>query len=128
MNVFVYGTLMKGHGNHVLLEEEKFLGKAVLEDYGLYNVSSFPGIIKQESSAVKGEVYSICERTLKRLDTLESEGSLYIRRLVQVALESNDERVNAYVYIWNRTVDQQSYVPFDKLPWKPCRKRFSYML
>lgn len=128
MKVFVYGTLMKGHGNHILLENDKFLGNAVLKDYGLYNVSSFPGIIKQDGAAVKGEVYSISESTLKRLDTLESEGSLYIRNLVPVTLESANQIINAYVYVWNRDLNLNSYVPFEKLPWKPCLKKFSYML
>jgi len=126
MEVFVYGTLMKGHRNHILLENDKFIENAVLEGYGLYNVSSFPGIIKQDGAAIKGEVYSISESTLKRLDNLESEGSLYIRNLVPVTLENNNQ-INAFVYIWNMAVDPKSFVPLENLPWKPCAKKFSYM-
>lgn len=123
MNVFVYGTLMKPYGNHALIEDEKFLGNAVLEGYGLYNVSPFfPGIIEQEGAAVKGEVYDINEATLKKLDRLEGEGSLYIRKNVQVILESK-EVISAYVYIWNKAIDPQSYIPFEKSPWKPFRKK-----
>ena len=125
MKVFVYGTLMKGHGNNILLENDTFLSNALLDGYGLYKVSSFPGIIKHCGAAVKGEVYNISEFTLKRLDALESEGSLYIRELVSVTLENN-QNIHAYVYVWNKAVNPQSYVPFEKLPWKPSHKRFSY--
>ncbi len=41
MNVFVYGTLMKGNRNHFYLKNDVFLGNAVLDNYGLYNVSTF---------------------------------------------------------------------------------------
>jgi gamma-glutamylcyclotransferase (GGCT)/AIG2-like uncharacterized protein YtfP len=109
---------MKGHRNHGILKNDKFLGNAVLEGYGLYNVSSFPCIIKQNDAAVKGEAYNISESTLKRLDELENEGVLYTRRLVTIDLKSN-KKVNAYVYIWNNAVNPQSYLPFEKLPWKP---------
>lgn len=108
---------MKDHRNHSILKNDKFLGNAVLEGYGLYNVSSFPGIIKQNDAAVKGEVYNISKRTLKKLDALESEGVLYTRKLVTIDLKS--KKINAYVYVWNSTVNPQSYVPFEKSPWKP---------
>ncbi len=48
---------------------------------------------------------------------LENEGSLYIRSLVPVTLSDN-QKIYAYVYIWNRDVDPNTYVPFENLPWK----------
>lgn len=44
--VFVYGTLMKGHGNHsYYLSQSEFHGKGEITGYALYAVSSFPGIV-----------------------------------------------------------------------------------
>jgi len=39
--VYVYGTLMKGHGNHgYYLSQSEFLGKGEITGYALYAVSS----------------------------------------------------------------------------------------
>ena len=82
MKVFVYGTLMKGLSNHFFCSEfDQTVAPASLRGYGLYQVASyFPGIIEESESMVLGEVYDIDEVTLKKMDSLEGEGDLYIRK------------------------------------------------
>ena len=73
--VFVYGTLMKGHGNHGhYLSQSEFQGKGEITGYALYAVSSFPGIVSEHGEKVKCEVYVVDRDTLKRLDSHEIGG------------------------------------------------------
>jgi gamma-glutamylcyclotransferase (GGCT)/AIG2-like uncharacterized protein YtfP len=117
MKVFVYGTLMKGCRNHRLLINEKFVGEGKLQNYGLYNVtSSYPGVVPRNGAAVLGEIYDVSEKTLERLDQLEGEGRLYIRKAVSV--ETVNGEMEAYIYLWNRTVNEKDYVDVRKLPWR----------
>ena len=108
--VFVYGTLMKGHGNHgYYLSQSEFLGKGEIASYALYAVSSFPGIVPEVGEKVKGEDYIVDRDTLKRLDSLEGEGSLYLRKLVEVLVEG--QIVQGWTYIWNHdTVQRKDYL------------------
>ena len=117
MNVFVYGTLMKGYWNHRLLEREKFIGEGKIQNYGLYNVTSpYPGVIQKNGASVLGEIYDVSEKTLKKLDELEGEGTLYIRRAVNV--ETSEGVLEAYTYLWNKTVNEKDYVDVKDLPWR----------
>ena len=82
--VFVYGTLMRGERADNLLRDADFAGDAVLRDYAMYDLGSYPGIAARKGEAVLGELYYVDDFTLKRLDEYESEGSLYHRITVQV--------------------------------------------
>jgi len=116
IKVFVYGTLMRGEDNHDLfLSESKFIGYAELAGYGLYNVSSYPGIVPECNEKVKGEVYEVDQQTLARLDWLEDEGELYIRREVEV--DTSEGRLKAYAYIWNGNVDGMKKLRYEDQPW-----------
>lgn len=94
--VFVYGTLKKGYGNwRGLLSDQKYIGEGTTKDrYVLGNVG-FPFAFPEEFvkdfidedmiRPVLGDVFYVDnETTLRKLDFLEGEGSLYHRRLVQV--------------------------------------------
>lgn len=120
--VFVYGTLMQGHGNHRLLaQHDPTMQPARLDGYALYQVASFPGIIPEESAAVRGEFYEISQDTLDALDRLEGEGSLYLRKEVTVTLEKNGSQARAYTYIWNGGVDPKTRISFADQPWKKAQ-------
>ena len=121
MLVFVYGTLMKGRWNHNFLLNEKFIGQGSVLNYGLYNVSSFPGVIRKDGAKVLGELYDVSEKTLEKLDILEGEGSMYLRRAVMV--ETEQSQVEAYIYVWNRKVKDEDFIEFNNLPWRPNNKR-----
>lgn len=85
IKVFVYGTLMRGRGNHAFyLGNQRFLGIAELEGYALYDLGSFPGIIAESAETVRGELYEIDAQCLSQLDKLEGNGSLYIRESVTI--------------------------------------------
>lgn len=102
--VLVYGTLMKGQSNHdYFLGNANFLGKAMLPNYEMYDLGSYPGIV-EGFGKVQGEVYGVDDSILESIDYLESEGNLYIRKLVKVFL-SNDEIMDAWCYIYNRSVE-----------------------
>ena len=73
MKVFVYGTLRKGFGNHSLLYNANFVGKATIKA-AMYSMGYVPYVSLQtyeENDLVHGEVYEIDKDTLKRLDRLE---------------------------------------------------------
>jgi gamma-glutamylcyclotransferase (GGCT)/AIG2-like uncharacterized protein YtfP len=115
--VFVYGTLMQGNENHRnYLSQSGFLGKGEITGYALYAVSSFPGIVPEAGEKVKGEIYKVDYPTLKRLDSLEGEGSLYLRKLVDVLL--NGQLVQAWAYIWNHETEDTEKINFVDQPWK----------
>jgi len=103
MNIFVYGTLMNGQRANSYLNGAEFKGSFCLNGYAKYDLGSFPGIVEKENESVVGEVYAVTEDMLPMMDRYEGEGSLYIRR--EVIVERGNEKVVAWVYIYNHSVD-----------------------
>ncbi|MBR3638846.1 MAG: gamma-glutamylcyclotransferase [Lachnospiraceae bacterium] len=106
MNIFVYGTLMKGQSANHYLNGADYKGTFCLNGYAMYDIGSFPGIVEKENESVIGEVYSITEAMLPMMDRYEGEGDLYIRR--EVLVERGTEVEVAWAYIFNRSVDGYS--------------------
>jgi len=84
--VFVYGTLKHGHPNHRLLRD----GRAVFggEDQiagAMHDLGGFPAVHLGVSDVVHGEVYTVDEPTLARLDRLEGHPSFYQRTRVRMS-------------------------------------------
>ena len=102
MNIFVYGTLMKGQSANHYLNGADYKGTFCLNGYAMYDIGSFPGIVENENESVVGEVYSITEEMLPMMDRYEGEGSLYLRR--EVIVERDGEKVIAWAYIYNNSV------------------------
>lgn len=117
MYLFVYGSLLSQNSHNYLLNNCNFIGKAVLDGYGLYKVSWYPAIVPKENSKVIGEVYEVDENTLHKLDEFEDEGKLYKRREVELIVDGR-EKIRAYAYIYLLDIDEKNYIPFEKLPWK----------
>ena len=116
IKVFVYGTLMRnGHNHQYYLQGQKYLGQAILSGYALYNLGSYPGVVADETGLVLGELYEIDLKTLRRLDILEGNGSLYIRQPVEVQIQ--DETVEAEVYVWNGEVRPEDKIELCAQPW-----------
>lgn len=73
--LFVYGTLMKGFGNHHCIAAGEFLGPAQVP--GMLYVNGLPyarydgGMLDQMMSFIQGELYLVDEVTLRRCDRLE---------------------------------------------------------
>jgi gamma-glutamylcyclotransferase (GGCT)/AIG2-like uncharacterized protein YtfP len=118
MNVFVYGTLMRGNSNYYhYLADCEFIGEADLKDYSLFNLGWYPGIKREKNSIVKGEVFKIDQQIKSRLDILEGEGDLYLVNKVDVAI-NNIGKCAALVYVYNNEVDESSRIPIEKQPWR----------
>ena len=100
--VFVYGTLMRNQRNHGYLEEATYIGDGSLEGYGIYDLGRYPGIIEGHGT-VYGEGYQVTKETEKRVDYLEEEGDLYLKKPEMVRLD-NGETVLAMVYVYNKSV------------------------
>jgi gamma-glutamylaminecyclotransferase len=108
--VFVYGTLKRGYPNNPLLEGSEFLGEAVtVLTYKAVTVpaskmvgTSFPVIMPDPSGKpVAGEIYTVDDATLARLDQLEREGRSYDRVMIDATLPlSNGERLPAQAFIY----------------------------
>ncbi len=98
---FVYGTLRHRQGNHYVLDSSKFLGMAkTKKKYALYG-SGVPFLSRNMAiSQVIGEVYSIDDATLRRLDQLEGHPDMYKREQAEVVLEDGTELI-AWIYFYD---------------------------
>jgi gamma-glutamylaminecyclotransferase len=86
IRVFVYGTLKKGHGNHVLIESANgvFMGyDAVTGPYKMCDMIGFPGAYHpgdgSMSKTLYGELYAMEPEGLATLDMLEGHPNFYKR-------------------------------------------------
>jgi gamma-glutamylcyclotransferase (GGCT)/AIG2-like uncharacterized protein YtfP len=101
--LFVYGTLMRGYGNHHRLAHCPFLGKAItVAPFGLYDCGSCPGMVKagKGGQPILGEVYQIDGDTLASCDRLEGHPHFYKREEIEVDVEDGKkkERLVALAY------------------------------
>jgi gamma-glutamylaminecyclotransferase len=108
--VFVYGTLKRGYPNNPMLEGCEFLGEAVtVLTYKAVTVpaykmvgTGFPVIMPDPSGKpVAGELYTVDDATLARLDQLEREGRSYDRVTIDATVPlSNGERLTTQAFIY----------------------------
>lgn len=110
--VFVYGTLMTGQPANHYLDGGTCLGRYVLQNYAMYHLGSYPGILPQAGESVLGEVYEIPESLWAQMDEYEGEGSLYHRR--HVTVEQDGKPLEVQVYIYARSVEG---CPLMREPW-----------
>ena len=86
IRVFVYGTLKGGLVNHGPLEQQRFLGRALLRGkYRFINMGWYPGVVKYPDGAersIGGEVYEIDGDILNTLDMIEGHPHYYCREKV----------------------------------------------
>ena len=96
--VFVYGTLLQGLSNHVILAQARFLGTARTKElYALY-MDAFPKVIRDEPvSSIVGEIYLVDGPTLAWLDDLEDHPFQYRREQVLVIMDDGEETL-AWIY------------------------------
>lgn len=99
VDLFVYGTLMKGQSANLILDGCTYRGRYCLKDYGMLDLGAYPGVAAYPGESTVGEVYSVPADLLPSLDTYEDEGKLYTRKIVTVSNENN--RIPVYVYIYN---------------------------
>lgn len=98
--VFVYGTLKRGHGNHLLLCASRFLGKCHTPPaYSLHDLGFFPGLVRDGHMPIPGEVFEVDHDTLAALDVLEGYPRFYDRELIDTPYGA------AWVYVYMGSVD-----------------------
>ena len=115
--VFVYGTLMSGRSNSFLMEGSSFLGEASVRGYSMYEPSWYPGVRRDPDGVVLGELYEVDKETMKRLNELEGEGSLY--ELDYAAAVTDAGTIHgAAVYVYLHDVRPESHVPLENQPWR----------
>lgn len=87
MKVFVYGSLLKGLGNHPLLERSRLVQAEARTPpaYTLHDLGGFPAMVAGGSTSVVGEVYEVDGATLERLDRLEGHPRFYMRTRIRLA-------------------------------------------
>jgi gamma-glutamylcyclotransferase (GGCT)/AIG2-like uncharacterized protein YtfP len=100
VNLFVYGTLKKGHRNHhVLGPDARFLCNATVYNMTMHKGPGFPYAVFKDNSEIKGEVYEL--PNLAACDRLEGYPHHYLRTEVICwdDDESDDENHDtAWVY------------------------------
>lgn len=71
--LFCYGTLRKGFGLHDALEDSPFIADAAVKGFRMFSLGGFPGVVRDETAGtIKGEIYEVTLRLLRRLDHIES--------------------------------------------------------
>jgi gamma-glutamylaminecyclotransferase len=97
--LFVYGTLKRGQRSHHLLRGQVFEHEArTAPRYRLYDAGAFPLLVEDPANglAVQGEVWSVDDAALDRLDEWEGVPRLYSRR--PITLEGEAGPVWAYFF------------------------------
>jgi len=98
--VFVYGTLKSGFSNHYLLDGCEYLGDAATVPTYKMIENGFPVIMPDPGGKpLAGEIYTVNDETLARLDQLEREGSSYDRELIDVLADGEHLPTKAFIYV-----------------------------
>lgn len=103
INVFVYGTLRQGEPNAHLLKRATCIAEQCWTDGFLYDTGyGYPAMQPTPSSRIYGELYSVTEEALGRLDQLEGyregrKNNLY-ERIVQTVYTDKGS-FHSYMYI-----------------------------
>ena len=119
--VFVYGTLMQGHGNARLLDGLAPDFEGIVKNVDMFDLFGFPGI-RPGTGTVHGAVYDVDEATLANLDRLEGvEHGLYTRETVTVH-GHDGSTTEAEAYFYARGVDRH-YPLIESGDWGEWRNR-----
>jgi gamma-glutamylcyclotransferase (GGCT)/AIG2-like uncharacterized protein YtfP len=101
--VFVYGTLKRGYGNHHLLKNQLYLGKAKTKQKWAMvgNGMPFPYVLSVNNLGyqVEGEVYMVDGLTLKALDRLEGVPTHYKKLNVGVIYTDDNSTDTVSMYV-----------------------------
>ncbi len=118
MLVFVYGTLMANNRNHnQFMKQAEFVSTAILNDYAIYNLGTYPGIKPDQGKRVHGEIYKITPEILHKLNELEEEGSLYVIAYENIIV--NDKLYeNVIVYVYNLPITGYESIRECNQPWR----------
>ena len=127
--LFVYGSLMKGRYNHNgYMEKAVFLGKGYIEDFSLYDLGYYPGILHNGGQGkVLGELYEVSVEDYERICRLEGNGHLYQSEAVTAHFEGYGDTVLAEVFVYLGNVDEAKRIPVKKQPWTEGGEEMEYV-
>ncbi len=120
--VFVYGTLMTGGRNEVLLKNSSLLSKKSVTQENRFLMIQFnslftagkqtPAVVSNGEGYIQGEVYEVDDHGLEKLDKLEGNGVHYQRE--EVSLQDG-RKAWMYVLLSNEIPSQeQDRICFDQ--------------
>lgn len=96
--LFVYGTLKRGLSNASRLEGAIFEGvRSTANGYALHRVAGFPALVRSGDGIVRGEVYTVSDEHLRRLDAFEDSPNWYQREIIRL-----DDGCEADAYLMSR--------------------------
>ena len=103
-NIFVYGTLKRGHEWHSPLAGKEFLTEAETKPrYFMYSLGTYPGLVDAESQQgdrIAGEVYRVDRECRQRLDEIEEvDSGMYELREIELENAAEISPVFAYFYL-----------------------------
>lgn len=111
--IIVYGTLKRGHGNHILLRNSTFIkemeliigGCALKRGYGFPYLYHRAG---QKSEPFICELFEVNDPTLNDLDSLEGHPTFYTRTYIT--------ELDAWIYIYkhNDVADNETIFNFGR--------------
>lgn len=118
---FVYGTLMKKGRWDYILSESEYIGKFITvdDDFRMFSYSQqFPvvkkrrpgGKVRTTEAHIFGELYKINLDTLRAMDYLESNGTMYQRELVKVENPKCNLIFTAWMYVGVPEYWQEMYL------------------
>lgn len=100
----VYGTLMGGFHNNILMEEARFIDRGESEFWAtMYSAGGFPILSTAEpTSKIVVELYTLPltlegEKALERIDGLEGHPDWY-KRVIKT-FNINGEKIRAWIYV-----------------------------
>jgi len=105
-NVFVYGTLKRGHVLHHVLAGQEVLGEAkTTPEYVMVSLGDFPGLVTPDAFAeevkgqsIEGELYRVDRDCLVELDRVECVSENMYQRLPVSLLVPSDVAAQTYIF------------------------------
>jgi len=117
MNLFVYGTLLKGLVRQSVLRSSRYEGPGLIRAE-LFDLGVFPGL-HEGRDAVVGEIYQVDDETINTLDNIEGHRtdrpseSYFIRKQVRVRKFADGETVEAACYLFNQSAPENKIIHGD---------------
>ena len=116
LQIFVYGTLMRGFSRHHFMSDGRFEGEASAVGR-LISLVEYPALL-DGAGMVRGELYSFDDlpAALDVLDDVENfeptnpEASEYVREVRRVRRDDGAE-IRAWLYLYNRPAGSAPFIP-----------------
>jgi len=111
MQLFVYGSLLRGMSLSKTMEGTQFMGPAFVKA-DLFFLGFYPGIVPG-SQIVFGELYEVPDSIIPKIDEVEdyiemnNEKSLYLRQPIEAFRLIDGAKVYASAYYYNRSSEGQ---------------------